>query len=137
MTKFDKILYIEIGKILKKARLQKNMSLQNVSDALGNKKTKQTIMRYENGTSRIEAETMKDLCRILGLDADTVIHTAQQRVVQNSIVDYNNKLVALQRDGYDSIENNEDLRLLAYYHRLTRQEKDAVMTMIQSMGKDE
>lgn len=28
MTKFDKILYIEIGKILKKARLQKNMSLQ-------------------------------------------------------------------------------------------------------------
>ena len=137
MTKFDKILYIEIGKILKKARIQKNMSLQNVSDALGNKKTKQTIMRYENGTSRIEAEIMKELCRILGLDAETVIHTAQQRVVQNSIVDYNNKLVALKKDGYDSIENNEDLRLLAYYHRLTRQEKDAVMTMIQSMGKDD
>lgn len=137
MTKFDKILYVEVGRILKDARKAKNMSLQDVSDAIGNKKTKQTIMRYENGSTRVEAEIMKELCRVLGLDADTVIRTAQQRVVKQNIIDYNNVLMQLQRDGYEGIENNEDARLLAYYHRLSKQQRDAVMAIVESMDKED
>ena len=136
MVKFDKILYVEIGRILKDARKAKNMSLQDVSDAIGTKKTKQTIMRYENGATRVEAEIMKELCRVLGLDADTVIRTAQQRVVQKNIMDYNNVLMQLHKDGYEGLANNEDLRLLAYFHRLSRQQKDAVMAIVESMDKE-
>lgn len=137
MTKFDKILYIEVGRILKDARKAKNMSLQDVSDAIGNKKTKQTIMRYENGSTRVEAEVMKELCRVLGLDADTVIRTAQQRVVQKNILDYNNVLLQLHKDGYEGMVNSDDARLLAYYHQLSKQQRDAVMAIIESMVKEQ
>ena len=77
MVKYDKSLYVAIGNQLRDAREKKNMSLQDVSDAIGGKKTKQTIMRYEAGKSRVEAETMKDLCRVLGLNVNDVVSTAR------------------------------------------------------------
>ena len=77
MVKFDKSLHQEIGKQLKEARIKKGMSLQDMSDAIGGIKTKQTIMRYENGDTRIEAEVMKEICRVLGLDCDDVIRKAE------------------------------------------------------------
>ena len=75
--KFDKALFAEIGKQLKEARIKKGMSLQDMSDAIGGIKTKQTIMRYENGETRIDTETMDAICNVLGLDAETVIDIAQ------------------------------------------------------------
>lgn len=77
MVKFDKSLHQEIGKQIKEARIKKGMSLQDMSDAIGGIKTKQTIMRYENGDTRIEAEVMKEICRVLGLDCDDVIRKAE------------------------------------------------------------
>lgn len=86
MPKFDKQLYAEIGKQLKEARLNKGMSLQDVSDAIGGSKTKQTIMRYENGTTRIEAELMKKLCALFGLDPNEVIQKATYQQAMKSYI---------------------------------------------------
>lgn len=77
MVKFDKSLHQEIGKQIKEARIKKGMSLQDMSDAIGGIKTKQTIMRYENGDTRIEAEVMKAICRVLGLDSGDVVRNAE------------------------------------------------------------
>lgn len=77
MVKFDKSLYQEIGKQIKDARIKKGMSLQDMSDAINGIKTKQTIMRYENGDTRIEAEVMMAICNVLGLDVDEVVHNAE------------------------------------------------------------
>ncbi len=77
MTKYDKGLHVEIGKQLKEARIKKGMSLQNVSDAIGGIKTKQTIMRYENGTTRIDEPVMEKVCTTLGLNVNEVVKKAE------------------------------------------------------------
>ena len=77
MTKYDKGLHVEIGKQLKEARIKKGMSLQNVSDAIGGIKTKQTIMRYENGTTRIDEPVMEKVCAALGLNVNEVVKKAE------------------------------------------------------------
>lgn len=77
MTKYDKGLHVEIGKQLKEARIKKGMSLQNVSDAIGGIKTKQTIMRYENGTTRIDEPVMEKVCATLGLNVNEVVKKAE------------------------------------------------------------
>lgn len=79
MVKIDKGLYVEIGKQLKAARISKGMSLQDVSNAINGIKTKQTIMRYENGTSRPEAEVMKSICSVLGIDVTQTVKNAKMR----------------------------------------------------------
>lgn len=84
MVKFDKDLYVEIGKQLKEARLRKGMSLQDVSDAIGGDKTKQTIMRYENGTTRVETELLKRICNVLSLDSQEVMDTATYNKLMNT-----------------------------------------------------
>ena len=81
MTKFDKSLYKELGKQLKAARLAKGWSLQDVSDKIGGIKTRQTIMRYENGETRPDINTIKALCNVLGLDPDAVTQKAKEEIL--------------------------------------------------------
>lgn len=77
MTKFDKQLYVEIGKQLKQARLKKGYSLDELSEALFCVKTKSTLKRYEDGESRIDMEIMQAICSILDLDMGEVIRHAR------------------------------------------------------------
>lgn len=77
MTKFDRQLYVEIGKQLKEARINKGYSLDELSDALMGMKTKSTLKRYEDGESRIDMEVMQALCSILDLDMGQVIKQAR------------------------------------------------------------
>lgn len=115
MVKFDKDLYIEIGKQLKEARLRKGMSLQDVSDAIGGDKTKQTIMRYENGTTRIETELLKKLCNILSLDPQEVLDTATYNKLLNSHYEFYYRMAkqAPSPKGKMAIESKNEL-LTAY-----------------------
>lgn len=80
MVKFDKDLYKYTGEQIKEAREKKNMSLQDLSDAINNDKSKQSIMRYENGTSRIDMKTLEKICNILGLNAEEVRNEAKRRM---------------------------------------------------------
>lgn len=98
MAKYDKGLHIEIGKQLKEARIKKGMSLQNMSDAIGGIKTKQSIMRYENGESRIDEPVMERMCNVLGLNVNEVVRSAELQRVLNT--EYHLNVV-----GYDVQQN--------------------------------
>ena len=126
MTKFDKNLYIEIGKQLKEARQRKGLSLQDISVALGGSKSKQTIMRYERGTTRIEAETMKEICHLLGLDPNTVVQNAKKEVLLEGYKDSYREDMEMERQqfiqehGYEP--SYEDLQ----YRMFSRDEREAL-----------
>ena len=64
--KIDKEMYVKLGKLLKKARLEKGYSLAEVGRMLD--RADVTIMRYENATSRIDINTLQRLCAILGIE---------------------------------------------------------------------
>lgn len=74
--KIDMLLYQEIGKILKTRREELNMSFDKLSEYIDGKKTKSTLKRYEDGNSRIDMDTLHDICKVLGLNRDTVIADA-------------------------------------------------------------
>lgn len=76
MTKFDISIYKELGKLLKIAREDKNISLDTLSNMLNGHKTKSTLKRYEDGVSRIDMETLSKICTVLGQDAKTLIDKA-------------------------------------------------------------
>ena len=79
MKKADKSLYRNIGQQLHDARVAKKLSLQYISDAMGGKKSKQTILRYENGVSRITTEDLEIICNLLGLVPKDVIRKAKEQ----------------------------------------------------------
>lgn len=49
----DTELYVSIGKQIKQARLNKNISLDTLSNLINGLKTKSTLKRYEDGKSQI------------------------------------------------------------------------------------
>ena len=79
MKKADKALYRNIGRQLRDARNAKKLSLQYISDAMGGAKSKQTIMRYENGDTRISTDDLEVICNLLGLVPKEVIRKAKEQ----------------------------------------------------------
>lgn len=65
MRKLDKPLYEDLGKQLKRARLEKGYSLEDVAKMVG--KSKVSIKRYEDANVRIDMDTLNCICRALSL----------------------------------------------------------------------
>lgn len=65
MNKIDKDLYMRLGRVLKEAREKKGLSLAQAGEKVGRHKA--SIMRYEQGASRIDMETLSELCQLYGL----------------------------------------------------------------------
>lgn len=137
MAKYDKALHIEIGKQLREARIKKGLSLQNMSDAIGGLKTKQTIMRYENGTTRIDEPVMERMCNVLGLDVNEVVKSAElQRVLDTEYVytaSYNQqpsiaKIVQMTRAKSAKDQPRNDL--IDAYEKADEKTKRAVRIML-------
>ena len=68
-TDFNKI----IGSVLKKKRLEKKLSLLELSRKLKNKVSRQTLFHYENGDTKIRRNMFIDLCNVYGIDPDTLL----------------------------------------------------------------
>ena len=73
MKKLDTNMYKEIGSTLKKRRLEKHMSLDQVVHEINHVKTKSTIKRYEDGVTRIDYDTLLLLCKVLELDINILL----------------------------------------------------------------
>ena len=84
MFNLDKELYQYIGKLLKKAREDKNISLDALSDMISNAKTKSTLKRYEDGVSRIDIDTLELICSKLGVDYNQIINIAKNELYNTS-----------------------------------------------------
>ena len=64
---------IIIGEVLKEKRLQKDWSLLELSRKLNNKVSRQTLFHYENGDTKIRRNIFIDLCKVYGVDPDTLL----------------------------------------------------------------
>lgn len=55
--------------IIKDARLKYNYSFEDLSNALGHKKNRQTLHKYETGSLNIPYDIFFDICRIFNIDS--------------------------------------------------------------------
>lgn len=77
MKKLDSNMYKEIGSTLKKRRLEKHMSLDQLVHEINHTKTKSTIKRYEDGVTRIDYDTLLLLCNVLELNINELLEPAK------------------------------------------------------------
>ena len=59
-TEFNK----SIGIVLRQKRIEKNMSLKDLSKKINNKVSRQTLDKYETGNSKIRHNIFIDLCNV-------------------------------------------------------------------------
>lgn len=68
-----------IGKLLKKAREDKNLTQQDVADLMGYG-TPQFVSNIERGISKIPDRSIKKVCELLGLQVEEIVDLlAEQR----------------------------------------------------------
>lgn len=63
----------EIGRRLKKARLDAGLTQKNVADRLGI--TYQAISNFERGVNRVDTDTLTNLCQIYGINIADLLRT--------------------------------------------------------------
>ena len=96
----DTELYVSIGKQIKQARLNKNISLDTLSNLINGLKTKSTLKRYEDGKSRIDFETLKIICDQLGLNYLNVINIAREKLNNDKSEDIQELDIKIKFDDY-------------------------------------
>ena len=59
-----------VGNIIKEGRIKYNYSLEDLAKALGHKKNRQTLHKYENGTLNIPYDIFFEICHIFNIKDD-------------------------------------------------------------------
>ena len=57
-----------ISDLIKTNREKYNYSLEDLSNAIGNKKNRQTLHKYETGKLNIPYEILFEICRVFNID---------------------------------------------------------------------
>lgn len=83
----DMELYAIIGKQIKTARNLKGISLDTLSELINGEKTKSTLKRYEDGSSRIEMDMLEKICNQIGLNYVDVINNAKDELNKSRLVE--------------------------------------------------
>ena len=86
----------EIGRRLKKARLDAGLTQKEVSAKLGI--TYQAISNYERGTNRVDTDTLSRLCQIYGIRIGDLLHTPAWD--DNMFAAFNSAATDQERDYY-------------------------------------
>ena len=87
MKKLDMNMYKEIGSALKKRRLEKHMSLDQLVHEINHTKTKSTIKRYEDGVTRIDYDTLVLICHVLELNPDNLIVAPKNTISDKEVIE--------------------------------------------------
>lgn len=58
-----------IGKNLRQERLKKGYSLEELSEKLDNKVSRQALFKYESNKSRIKKNIFDEICKSLGIES--------------------------------------------------------------------
>ena len=58
--------------IIKEARQKYNYSFEDLSNAIGNKKNRQTLHKYETGSLNIPYDIFFEICRVLNVESSTL-----------------------------------------------------------------
>ena len=65
-------LYVNIGNILREARLEKEMTLEQLAEKVN--VTPKTIQRYETGERKISIQTLHTITNVLDIDKQKIIN---------------------------------------------------------------
>ena len=80
----DSMLNKVIGDVLKKCREEKNLTLEQLSNKLNNKVSRQTLSTYEMGRSKIKISMFIEICEALQLDPNEVFEEINMKYFKNS-----------------------------------------------------
>lgn len=80
----DSLLNKIIGETLKKYREKNNLSLEELSNKIGNKVSRQTLSTYETGRSKIKTSMFIDICNALGVNADDLLEEINIKYIKHS-----------------------------------------------------
>lgn len=145
MTKIDMALYKEIGLILKRERIKRNISLDNLSKLLNGIKTKSTLKRYEDGKSRIDMDLLKKICDIYSINYSDVIYEAESKTNyqnQSSLgnhyenVDYLKDKPELLELYNEIVANDQLVLLFDKAKKLSPQDLEQVLKIIDTFNKE-
>lgn len=120
MTKIDMALYKEIGNIIKRERIDREISLDQLVNKINGLKTKSTLKRYEDGISRIDMDTLKTICNALDVHYVDVVNEAESKANyhNDNLGEYGENIKYLSKnypdlvDLYNQIHANEQLVIL-------------------------
>lgn len=80
----DSLLNKIIGETLKKYRELKGYSLEELSNKINNKVSRQTLSTYETGRSKIRINMFEDICNALGYDPKELLDEISIKYVKNA-----------------------------------------------------
>ena len=141
------LLYKQIGSIIKRERINQNISLDQLVSKIGNLKTKSSIKRYEDGKSRIDIETLTIICSALSINVNELIKEAEENVKFNtendSLGSYIENVNYLEKNDpdllelYNEIHSNDQLVLLFDKARkLEPQDLAQILKIIDTFNKE-
>lgn len=106
----------EVGSILKKHRIERGYSLEELAKKLNNTITRQALFKYENNEARIKIKTFKEICKALNLEPDDII----EEIAQNTYISIYKKFddKNTYKKNFDNIDKTgiSNKRLIFYYN---------------------
>jgi len=69
------------AKTIKKYRIQKGLSLEDVVKKMGNQITRQSLYKYENNHARMKNSIFLDICKALNVDASEIFYEINEEVL--------------------------------------------------------
>ena len=73
-----------IGEELKKIREQAGLTLEELSNKIGNKVSRQTLSTYESGRSKIKIDMFIEICNATGSNPNEVYENINIRYFKNA-----------------------------------------------------
>lgn len=142
MVKMDMQFYAELGKILKSARENRKMSLDQLSESINGLKKKSTLKRYEDGESRIDMDVLSSLCDVLNLDMSEAVRVASARADFSEYIyeNINPSSVSLERglpSGYITDPEPELIVINRAMKNMSKEKKDRMMKLLKLSFEEE
>lgn len=86
-----------VSDLIKTSREKYNYSLEDLSNAIGNKKNRQTLHKYETGKLNIPYDILFEICRVFNIDSeffkDANITDEEKEILEKKLIkDYVNSL---------------------------------------------
>lgn len=148
----DDIFNITAGKVLKKYREQKKLSLEELAKKMTTNITRQSLFKYENGKARLKNNIYLDICHALNLNPKDVFNeiNEQASLISKKIytkddyaealtnfmigLEYNNSLLEnnLEKPNYDtSIIKELEILFNKIKYLFTEEEIKKISTLLE------
>lgn len=118
----DEIYWKELGRMMKDARLRKNLSLRDVEERIQFHKKRSMISMYENGTAKMTTKTFDLLCDVYGLDRAQTTKELSRKV---------SEIVAINHGGLTNNDIIQSIITLVENPNLTKEDLESIYDFIQ------